>query len=340
LAKASPEAAQKQRDALAGLGVDVSNLDPILAAATKSQDELSTAQDTGADAAANISLSTQDYIDSLDELDKALHATFDPLFAAADALDKNKDAQDKLTTATYAQAVAQNTFNDAVQKFGPHSDAAVKAYGDLVKANGDLDKAQGDTAKSALDVQLKQDALRTAVANGSVSLDVARYTMQTWVNQGLINQASADAQIAKLAALGMQAAALQNESVIMKILADTGPAYASLNAFLNTVRNSFGMVQLGGSALAREAKAVGGPVAAGQEYLVGERGPELFTPETAGRIVPNNQLARTAANANGGTSGSSRNTYNVTVNGSNLSADQIVAAIKKWEQRNSSAWRN
>lgn len=36
---------------------------------------------------------------------------------------------------------------------------------------------------------------------------------------------------------------------------------------------------------------MGGPVSAGQTYLVGERGPELFTPPTSGHIIPNHALA-------------------------------------------------
>lgn len=35
------------------------------------------------------------------------------------------------------------------------------------------------------------------------------------------------------------------------------------------------------------ARASGGPVVAGKTYLVGERGPELFTPSTSGTIIPN-----------------------------------------------------
>jgi len=35
------------------------------------------------------------------------------------------------------------------------------------------------------------------------------------------------------------------------------------------------------------AMADGGPVGAGKTYLVGERGPELFTPSTSGTIIPN-----------------------------------------------------
>jgi len=40
--------------------------------------------------------------------------------------------------------------------------------------------------------------------------------------------------------------------------------------------------------------AAGGPTNANQPYIVGEQGPELFVPRTAGTIVPNNQLSSAA----------------------------------------------
>ena len=40
----------------------------------------------------------------------------------------------------------------------------------------------------------------------------------------------------------------------------------------------------------RGAMAMGGPVRGGSSYLVGERGPEIFTPKTSGNITPNHQL--------------------------------------------------
>jgi hypothetical protein len=54
------------------------------------------------------------------------------------------------------------------------------------------------------------------------------------------------------------------------------------------------------------ARAGGGDVSGGTTYLVGEDGPELFTPRTGGSITPNNRLA-----ALGGKPG---NTYNFTYN--------------------------
>ena len=65
-------------------------------------------------------------------------------------------------------------------------------------------------------------------------------------------------------------------------------------------------------------RATGGPVMQGTTYLVGEQGPELFTPSSSGTIIPNNALGR----------GSS--TINITVNGaidSESTARQIVRIL-------------
>ena len=39
-----------------------------------------------------------------------------------------------------------------------------------------------------------------------------------------------------------------------------------------------------------EKRAAGGPVTGGQPYLVGEKGPEIFTPGSSGNIIPNDQI--------------------------------------------------
>jgi hypothetical protein len=52
-------------------------------------------------------------------------------------------------------------------------------------------------------------------------------------------------------------------------------------------------------------KAEGGPVSSSKSYLVGERGPELFVPNTNGNIIPNNRL--------GG--GGVTNNFNINVSG-------------------------
>ena len=49
-------------------------------------------------------------------------------------------------------------------------------------------------------------------------------------------------------------------------------------------------------------KAAGGPVTANTPYVVGEIGPELFVPNTAGYIIPNNDLAGALSGNSGGSS--------------------------------------
>lgn len=48
------------------------------------------------------------------------------------------------------------------------------------------------------------------------------------------------------------------------------------------------------------ARALGGPIGSGRSYLVGERGPELFTPGISGNIVPNNRIGGLGGSFGGG----------------------------------------
>jgi hypothetical protein len=59
----------------------------------------------------------------------------------------------------------------------------------------------------------------------------------------------------------------------------------------------------------KKHRALGGPVMAGMEYMVGERGPEYFVPRTSGTIIPNNQLGDTV--------------YNITIHAPSGDADAI-----------------
>ena len=58
-------------------------------------------------------------------------------------------------------------------------------------------------------------------------------------------------------------------------------------------------------------KAAGGPVTGGQTYVVGEKGPELFTPASSGFVTPNHALG-----------GSTTVIVNVDATGSNVEGDE------------------
>jgi phage-related minor tail protein len=63
-----------------------------------------------------------------------------------------------------------------------------------------------------------------------------------------------------------------------------------------------------GSIFADLFRAEGGPVKGNQPYIVGEKGPELFVPPGAGKIIPNNQMSSKAV-ATGAVNAPITNTY-------------------------------
>jgi hypothetical protein len=71
-------------------------------------------------------------------------------------------------------------------------------------------------------------------------------------------------------------------------------------------------------------RASGGPVSAGQAYVVGERGPEMFVPRTAGAILPNHRL--------GGGGAPVTIVQNNTI-GDVASMQKVRADLRKSEQR-------
>jgi hypothetical protein len=81
-------------------------------------------------------------------------------------------------------------------------------------------------------------------------------------------------------------------------------AFNAIKAIVNFIKNNPVTQAIGGAIdfAFGGGRAAGGPVSSGTSYVVGERGPELFVPNTSGTIIPN-----------GGGGGGS--TINLTVNG-------------------------
>ena len=109
-----------------------------------------------------------------------------------------------------------------------------------------------------------------------------------------------------------------------------------LNVIGGIVRGLQTMIELGqniGGAIGGlfgGGKALGGPVNAGTTYLVGEQGPELFTPSTSGNIIPNNKLS------------SGGQTININVSGAidAISTARQIAQILGYEATASGSFSN
>ena len=127
---------------------------------------------------------------------------------------------------------------------------------------GDIQKNIQDASKAVLDVET---ALKDALA-----------ALTTGVTQ-------AQLQVAGGVGLGVDA--------IQLIATTIKQGFKGLfddNAFNNS---TFRTDILNVSADSMQKRALGGPVASGIPYIVGEVGPEVFVPSENGTIIPNNQLA-------------------------------------------------
>ncbi|WP_425905467.1 phage tail tape measure protein [Nitrobacter sp. TKz-YC02] len=121
------------------------------------------------------------------------------------------------------------------------------------------------------------------------------------------------------AAVGGAAASGINAVVdaIQRVIGFLGTAIEKARQFGSAVSNFLGFGGGGGTAPTAAAnpapavagkRALGGPVAAGKPYLIGERGPELYIPGMSGRIESNNRLRSFTADGVAALAGASSST--------------------------------
>ena len=116
-------------------------------------------------------------------------------------------------------------------------------------------------------------------------------------------------------------------AIVVGIVADVIDGFRTLISVGSKIGNFLGNLNPFGG-----GKAVGGPVSMGKTYLVGEKGPELFSPSSNGSIIPNNKL--------GGTS--SGTTINISVSGAidPASTARQIANLLKNEASTSGSFIN
>lgn len=245
---------------------------------------------------------TADEVKALTEANKAendsLRASIDPLFAMNDAMTKLGDAKQKDAETGMAVVAAQNALNQAILIYGPNSAPALDAQWKLNEATAAHAAAQNDQVRAALDVEVATNNLETAFKTNTISLDQSKATLQGWVAQGLITQGQADSVGYRFWLLKSKADELNGHSIVMGVDVNTSTFFAKMNevwAALNPqtahINPNWGAGGLGGIGSAignvKGARASGGPVSAGNTYLVGEHGPELFEAGMSGNIVAN-----------------------------------------------------
>jgi hypothetical protein len=170
---------------------------------------------------------------------------------------------------------------------------------------GSLDKEVAlDNAKDKL--KELEDAAKRAFGSGAQA-DIDAY-----------DQAAADF-VGSLSAIADGMDDISSKEILIRYKTQGPAAALDLANYLARGAEYGGISQMDALTLAGistlPARANGGPVISGTTYLVGERGPELFTPSSSGNITPNHAMG-------GG------NTITVNVNGGD--PNSIVRALQQY----------
>ena len=239
------------------------------------------------------------------ELADAQQAIIDQLQKERDAYDKALDAKLGFFNADIAARNAQRDTADALDEL--NSILTDISEGDYEGTMRDIAQAQDDFLSSALDSAAAQAELKRKAGDATGATKAQITELQ---------------RIQSTLAPGSPLrAALQGYIDDLTILQRVG---GPLTPLLGLNRD-LGQMRTGG--ILYEANAQGGNVYGGIPSIVGENGPELFVPQSAGYIIPNQRLGGRAAGGN---------VYNITVNGAvdaSSTARQIRQLLQQDGQR-------
>jgi hypothetical protein len=201
--------------------------------------------------------------DALVALADEMRAQTDPAFALLDAVDKVK--------------AGQKEWSKATKDHGKDSEEANTAARNLAKAAIDLQSKAGGVA-STFDGKLTP-AMRATLRSAGLTK-----TQINEVEKEMRQAKKAGDQYAKNYKANVRvtgAAAARKSLYSVKDVADSIPRAVTIAMRITGVGN----VSAAASAVRKNARASGGPVARGVPYLVGENGPEMVVPEAAGRVL-------------------------------------------------------
>jgi hypothetical protein len=196
-----------------------------------------------------------------------------------------KDATEQVTSSLSAGMGDLRAYESGLNDLAGAADEAGEANSRVAISITEVSKTSA--AKTAIDIltaAYKADAIEADVyavkmsdimrnwldmPMAQVTASIAIQTIQEDLDDGKISALEASAAIL---GVGAAADAINGKSATVTVHTE----YTSSGAPLPTNPKA-----------PTRRRALGGPVSAGQSYLVGERGPEMFVPMQNGRIIPN-----------------------------------------------------
>lgn len=184
--------------------------------------------------------------------------------------------------------------NDGLNSMNRNIDGLVRSTqtwdGALVDISQTITSSLLQSLTTVLVQWATQQALVTAGITATSQAAIGTATATAAGAAGLVSAAWTPAAIAASIATMGQASAIGTTAFSAALAAGTAASVAasSIGSFASSFMSSFA----GAAGGIAGARAMGGPVAGGKSYLVGERGPELFTPNSSGFITPNDRLGQ------------------------------------------------
>ncbi len=217
----------------------------------------------------------------------------------------SKEIVDAWVISAQGMVVKNDEINEKLKEQNDLVDGLTQAWEDYL---GVLDmKSVADDAKNAL-LELtyaiddpKRATDEFAAAQKAAAEEVARFISEAeTLDKDIQLQMLADLQSGDLAAVYAEIEEYQRLNPVT-IPVDVQLRSSAFSSFFDSLTQSGG----GGGGGERKTRAAGGPVTGGTTYLVGEEGPELFTPPAGGTIIPNGAFAM---------SGGGGGVQNITIN--------------------------
>jgi tape measure domain-containing protein len=228
-----------------------------------------------------------------------LNALMQPIFDLIDGAEQTTEAVDETAESMDNAVESSNKFGDVLEglkmKLGSLSatiiESSLDAFTQSLFNAGKYNTQELELRK--INLQKQKDALNQSLAEQEISqkeygLRIALLNQELLDTETQINEARKNS-FQKSLDLMLSAA----KQAVKEILAQFAKLLIikGLLSILGAPTGQFGKGLVEG--LKGMMKARGGPVFSNQPYIVGERGPELFTPNISGSIVPNNQLMGT-----------------------------------------------
>lgn len=208
------------------------------------------------------------------------------------------DTLKQLDDLYFAGALSSDLYESAVKKLTGTTSSAKDAASKFVEEQKRLADLLGATESAGIEKQRQDmELLSKALQDGVISEQ--QYLEAVTARLNLVAEKTKEAKTFA-EELGLSFSSAFEDAVVgggkfsdvLKGLADDITRLIIRKQVTEPLANAAGKIDWGGlfTSLISGTRANGGPVTGGSSYLVGERGPEIFTPATTGRITPNSAM--------------------------------------------------